>query len=185
MLQWLHTPHWLCHQRRFANCDWMLASYTNRQPSHPRWHPTCWASSHWSHTVFSTPCHGATDICSTQRSPIHRVQMQGASNRDTHLYPLHNNSSVYLITTTYVRRSGHTCGALATILTFTGCNLTKVSTAFEISRFEAVVSNIDRFPTRSLPCTSLVFWYRDFVSHWPFAPVFMLCFVKLHRCWRQ
>jgi len=46
------------------------------------------------------------DICSPQRSPIHRVQMQGASNRDIHLYPLHNNSSVYLITTTYVRRSG-------------------------------------------------------------------------------
>ena len=46
------------------------------------------------------------NICSTQRSPIHRVQMHGASNRDTHLYLSHNNSSVYLTTTTYVRRSG-------------------------------------------------------------------------------
>jgi len=34
------------------------------------------------------------------------VQMHGASNRDTHLYPPHSNSSVYLTTTTYVRRSG-------------------------------------------------------------------------------
>jgi len=44
------------------------------------------------------------DICSTQRSPVHRVQKHSASNRDTHLYSPHNNSSVYL-TTTYVRRS--------------------------------------------------------------------------------
>ena len=46
------------------------------------------------------------DTCSTQHSPVHRVQTHGASNRDTHLYPPHNNSSVYLTTTTYVRRSG-------------------------------------------------------------------------------
>jgi len=32
--------------------------------------------------------------------------MHGVSNRDTNLYPPHNNSSVYLTTTTYVRRSG-------------------------------------------------------------------------------
>ena len=36
----------------------MPASYTSEQPSNPRRHPTCWASSHWSHTVSSTPCHG-------------------------------------------------------------------------------------------------------------------------------
>jgi len=36
-------------------------------------------------------------------SPFHRVQMHGASNRDTHLYPPHNNSSVPL-TITYVQR---------------------------------------------------------------------------------
>ena len=46
------------------------------------------------------------DICSTQRSPVHRVQMHGASNRDTHLHSPHNNSSVHLTTTTYVRRIG-------------------------------------------------------------------------------
>ena len=46
------------------------------------------------------------DICTTQRSPVHRVQMHGASNRDTHLYPPHNISSVHLTATTYVRHSG-------------------------------------------------------------------------------
>ena len=46
------------------------------------------------------------------RSPAHRVQMHGASSRDTHLYPPHNNS-VFLTTTTYVRCSGRSsveCG---------------------------------------------------------------------------
>jgi len=33
---------------------------------------------------------------STQRSPVHREEMQGTSNRDIHLYPLHNNWSVHL-----------------------------------------------------------------------------------------
>jgi len=37
---------------------------------------------------------------------FHRVQMHGASNRDTHLYPSHNISAVPLTITTYVRRSG-------------------------------------------------------------------------------
>jgi len=46
------------------------------------------------------------DICSTQRSPVHRVQTHGSSNRDTHLYPPHNITSVHLTTTTYVQRSG-------------------------------------------------------------------------------
>jgi len=46
------------------------------------------------------------DICSTQRSPVHRVQIHGGSNRDTDLYPPHNISSVHLTTTTSVRRSG-------------------------------------------------------------------------------
>jgi len=68
-------------------------------------------SSQWSHTPSSTPGHlllppWSLDICSTQGSPVHRVQMHGASNRDTHLYPPLSNSSVHLTTTTYVRRSG-------------------------------------------------------------------------------
>ena len=48
-----------CHQGRLANCDWMLASYTSEQSFYARRHPTCWASSQRSHTVSSTPCHGA------------------------------------------------------------------------------------------------------------------------------
>jgi len=69
-----HPPHWSCHQRRLANCDWMLASYNSRQSSYP-----CWASSllrfvgkepHYSdcieHAVSWNLC-----ICSTQRSPVH------------------------------------------------------------------------------------------------------------------
>ena len=80
----------------------MPASYTSGQPSNPRRHPTCWASSQWSHTASSTPCHGAWTSVPLS---VHRVQMHDASNRDTHLYTPHNNS-VHLTTTTYVRRSG-------------------------------------------------------------------------------
>jgi len=54
----LTPPHWPYHQRCLANCDWMPASYSSGQPSHPRRHPTCWTSSECSHTVSSTPCHG-------------------------------------------------------------------------------------------------------------------------------
>ena len=43
---------------------------------------------------------------STQRSPVHWAPLNGALNRDTHLYPPHNNSPVFLTTTTYVRRGG-------------------------------------------------------------------------------
>ena len=54
-----HPPHWPRYQRRLGNYDWLPASYTSGQPSCSRWHPTCGASSQWSHTVSSTPCHGA------------------------------------------------------------------------------------------------------------------------------
>jgi len=54
-----HPLYWPRHQWRLADCDWMPVSYTSGQPSDPRRHPTCWASSQWSHTVSSTPCHGA------------------------------------------------------------------------------------------------------------------------------
>ena len=40
------------------------------------------------------------DMFSTQRLPVQPVGMHGISNRDTHLYPLHNNSSVHLTTAT-------------------------------------------------------------------------------------
>ena len=29
-----NPPHWPCHQRLLANCDWMPASYTSGQPSY-------------------------------------------------------------------------------------------------------------------------------------------------------
>jgi len=56
-----------CHQRHLAINDalrivtghWMPASCTSEQSSYSRRHPTCWASSQRSHTVSSTPCHGA------------------------------------------------------------------------------------------------------------------------------
>ena len=54
------------------------------------------------------------DTCSTLRSPVHRVQMHGASNLDTHLCPPHSNSSVFLTTTTYVRRSGRIINGMPT-----------------------------------------------------------------------
>jgi len=54
-----YPPHWPSHQRRFANCDWMPALYTSGLPFYSRKHPICWASSQWSHTVSSTPCHRA------------------------------------------------------------------------------------------------------------------------------
>jgi len=54
-----YPPYWPHHQRRLANCDWMPASYTSRQPSNPRRHPTCWASSQRSHTISRRPCNGA------------------------------------------------------------------------------------------------------------------------------
>ena len=38
--------------------DCHTASHTSRQPSNPRRHPICWASSQWSHNVSRTPCHG-------------------------------------------------------------------------------------------------------------------------------
>jgi len=40
--------------------------------------------------------YGDLDICSAQSSPIHHVGKHGISNRDTHLYPLHDNLSVLL-----------------------------------------------------------------------------------------
>ena len=94
----------------------MPVSYTSGQPSNPRRHPTCWASSQWSHTISRTPCHGAWTSAPFQRSPVHRVLLHGASNRDIHLYLPHSNSSVYL-TTTYVRRSGRITNGMRIELT--------------------------------------------------------------------
>ena len=73
------------------------------------------------------------DTSPGQHSPVHRVRMHGASNRDTHLCSLHNNSSVHL-TTTYlvgaVHWTDHQCKAewldnLMRIRTFISDNGTK------------------------------------------------------------
>jgi len=53
-------------------------------------------------------------MCSTQRSLVHRMGMHGVSNRHTHLYPPHNNSTVHL-KTTYVGALGRSpmeCGVV-------------------------------------------------------------------------
>ena len=103
VLQCSYPPYRLRHQRCLANSDWMPMSYISGQPSNPCRHPTCWASSQWSHTVSSTLCHGAW---TPFHSALHRVKIHGVSNWYTHLYPPHNNSLVHLKTTTYVRRTG-------------------------------------------------------------------------------
>jgi len=92
-----HPLHWPCHQWCLANCDWMPASYTTGQPSNPRRHPTCWASSQTCHTVSSTLCYGAWTPAPLG-AQLSRVQMHGVSNRDTHLYLPHSYSSVHLAT---------------------------------------------------------------------------------------
>jgi len=55
----------------------------------PHRHPTCWALSQWRHTLWHSVLTNL-NICSTQHSHVHLVRMHCASNRDTHLYPLHN-----------------------------------------------------------------------------------------------
>ena len=77
---------------------------TSGQSSYPHRHPTSWASSQRSHIISSTPCHRAW---LTQCSPVHPMGMHGVSNRDTHLCPPQNNSSIHVITTSEVRRSWH------------------------------------------------------------------------------
>jgi len=101
--------HWPCHQSH-ENRDWMPASYTRGQTSCSCRHPTCWASSQRSCTFSSTPWRGTGTPAplSAHLSSAHRVRMHGISNRDIHLCSPHNNSSVHLITTTYVRRTGRT-----------------------------------------------------------------------------
>jgi len=59
------------HQRRLANCDWMPASYTRGQPSHPRRNPSCWACAHPSIECKCTAPQIETPIC-TRRTTTHQ-----------------------------------------------------------------------------------------------------------------
>jgi len=79
----------------------VLRQRTTFQPSH--------VCNLLSFVAVESPCllhavEWSLEICSTDSSPVHRVRTHGASNRDTHFYPAHSNSSVYR--TTYVRCSG-------------------------------------------------------------------------------
>ena len=67
--QYSYQPHRHHYQRRLANCDCMPASYISGHPSNPRRHPTCWASSRWSHAVCSTPCNGVWTSASLGAHP--------------------------------------------------------------------------------------------------------------------
>jgi len=97
--------HWPWHQRRLANCDWMPASYTNGQPSRPRRHPTCSASSQRIHTVSTTQCHGAwtPDPLSTHLSTECECT---ASQIETPICT-HRTTTPH-----FLWQQWHTCGAL-------------------------------------------------------------------------
>ena len=79
----------------FANCDWMPAPYTSGQSFYPRENPNYWAPSQRA-TLSLARRSCSLDICSIRLLAIRSVQAHGISNRDTHLYPPHDNSSVYL-----------------------------------------------------------------------------------------
>lgn len=66
-----------------------LLSFVTEEP-HCLWHGVPWSLG---------------DICSLLLSTVHLVVMRSISNKDTHLYLPHNNSSVYLIT--YVKHLVH------------------------------------------------------------------------------
>ena len=99
-----HLPHWPCRQRSREICDWMPASYTSRQSSHSRRHPTCWAWSERSRLSLERRTTGPGYLPHSVLT-CNRVGIHGISNLDTHLYPPHNNSS-FLLATNEVRRCG-------------------------------------------------------------------------------
>ena len=101
-----YLPHRPRHRRRLANCDWMPASYTSGQPSsNPRKHPAYWASSQWSHTVSSTPCHGAWKSAPPSAHPSIECRCTA---------PEIETSICTRRTTThqFIWQQQHTCGAL-------------------------------------------------------------------------
>jgi len=95
--------HWFCHQRRLGNCDWMPASYTSPQPSHPRGLSISGALSQRSRSVSSTPCHGPGYL-------LHSALNCPPSGNARRLKSRHSFVPALLVhlttTTTYVRRYG-------------------------------------------------------------------------------
>ena len=100
-----YPPYWSHHQRRLANCDWMPASYSSGQLSNPRRHPTWWASSQRSHTISSTPCHGAWTPAPLSAHPSIGCNARRLKSRHPFV-PAAKHLISFLTTTTYVRRSG-------------------------------------------------------------------------------
>jgi len=93
-----YPPNWPCCQRRLVNCDWIPAPCTSGQSSYSRRHPAYWTSSQWSHTVSSTPCHGA--LTSAPLSAHLSIEWEcTASQIETPIsYPLLNSLWVHLTT---------------------------------------------------------------------------------------
>ena len=79
-----YPPYWPRHQRRLVNCDWITASYTSGQPSTPRRHPTCWASSQRRHTMSRTRCHVAWTPAPLSAHPYIRCSCK-APQIETHI----------------------------------------------------------------------------------------------------
>ena len=54
----------------------MPASYTSGQPSNPRRHPTCWASSQRNYTFPNTPCHEAWTSAPLSAHPLKNLWLK-------------------------------------------------------------------------------------------------------------
>ena len=107
--------HWPYYKRSSANCDWMHGMSPKSADNLPIFASiqSVWASSQRNHTLSSKPYHGDWISASfSARLVLYRLGMHGTSNRDTHLYLLHNISSVRLTTTTEMRRSGRVTNGL-------------------------------------------------------------------------
>jgi len=104
VLQYSNTPHWFWHQWRLVN--WLddcvlhqqtifLSSWSSKM--------LCFITKEPRSVACRTMEHGHLVHSALTRSA---VGTYGIVNQDTHLYPLHNNSSVHLMTTTEVRCFG-------------------------------------------------------------------------------
>jgi len=109
-----YPPYRPRHQRRLANCDWMLASYTSGKPSHSRRHPTCWASSQWKHTVSSTPCHGAWTLAPLSAHLSIECRCT-ASHIETPICTHRTTTHQFIW-----QQQQHTCGALRGVISLDG-----------------------------------------------------------------
>jgi len=66
--------------------------------------PRCWASSQWSHTVSSTPCHGAWTSAPLSAHPSIECKCTASEIETPICTSLHNNSWVHLTTKSIVVR---------------------------------------------------------------------------------